>query len=236
MSARLSVLAAFLALAAFAAARPATAATVSGFDPLKAYGDRIVFDVYRGDDRIGRHVVDFRRDGDALAVHTRFDAAVEMLGITVYRFDHHSSASWRDGRLLDLTARTDDDGKDSAVSVNRRGGLLKVRGPDGVDTVSGGTFPSSHWNPGIVHASRLINTLTGNVDNVRIARIGVETVQTNAGPAEATRFRYSGDLHDVDAWYDGDGRWVKLRFRRGGSVIDYRCVQCVNTTRRVAGQ
>ncbi len=223
-------LAAALVLA-LAPAGAAAAAAPADFDPLKAYGERIVFDVYRGEDRIGRHVVRFTRDGGNLGVRAQFNAAVKMIGLTVFRFDYRSDASWRDGALLDLTASTNDDGDRRTVRVDRRNGRLVVSGPDGAETTDQGVFPSNHWHPGAVTGSRLINTLTGDVAEVRISRVGQERIATNAGPVEATRYRFDGDLRDIDVWYDGDGRWEKLRFRENGSVIDYRCVQCVNGPR-----
>lgn len=228
MPVKVPALAAALVLSLLALAPAGVrAAAPADFDPLKAYGNRIVFDVYRGDERIGQHVVSFTRQGGSLDVEARFNAEVEMLGMTVFRFDYHSSADWRDGRLLDLTANTNEDGDRRRVRVFRNDGDLVVRGPDGVK-VAKDALPSNHWNPAAIHASQLINTLTGHIAQVRISPVGTERVDTNAGTVDAKRYRIDGDLRDVEVWYDGDGRWVKLRFREQGNLIDYRCVQCVN--------
>ena len=87
-------------------------------------------------------------------------------------------------------------------------------------------FPTNHWNAGVLGQTRVLNTLTGKINNVSILSKGIETVSTENGPIKATRYVYSGDL-DNEVWYDDLGRWVKMRFKASdGSTINYVCKSC----------
>ena len=219
---RLAVLLALLALPV------APAAATPAFDPLAMYGPELRFRVWRDGSEIGSHVVTFRRDGEAIRADARFDVAVRLLGITVFRYGYAASALWRDGEMARIEATVDDDGTVLALQAERHGDSVIVDGPKGLARFAAPLWPTSHWHPGVLSQSRVLNTLTGGIDAVTITPAGVEVVATNAGPVRAARYRYSGDLRDVEAWYDDAGRWVGLRFPgTDGTLIEYVCDLCV---------
>jgi hypothetical protein len=87
-------------------------------------------------------------------------------------------------------------------------------------------FPTNHWNVDVVNHTLVLNTLTGLLNTVSITAQGSETIPTENGPINATRYSYSGDLKN-EVWYDNEGRWVKMRFEASdGSIIDYVCKRC----------
>ena len=88
-------------------------------------------------------------------------------------------------------------------------------------------IPTNHWNANVVRQKRVLNTLTGNVNNVTLVAKGREAIATERGDVVATRYAYTGDLVDTEVWYDDAGRWVKLRFMgRDGTPIEYVCRRC----------
>ncbi|MDF1721012.1 MAG: DUF6134 family protein [Minwuia sp.] len=199
----------------------------NSFDPLVAYGPEVRFSVWRKGNQIGTHVVQFRRDGDQLDVQIDFQVRVRILGITAYRFEYGSSATWDGSTLTSIDAAVNDDGTEGGVNARRYGEEIVVDGTRGLRRVEGVLFPSNHWHPGVIGQTRVLNTLTGGVGGVSMDLVGQEMVDTAHGEVRADRYLFSGDLHDVDVWYDSDGRWVKLRFlTKGGEQIEYRCEQC----------
>ncbi len=210
---------------AFAAPQP-LAAKSAALDPIQLYGPEIVFDVYRKGERVGRHHVKFDQDGDTVVAESRFDVKIKVLSLTVYEYLYTSRERWKNGQLVSLQARTDDDGDVTKVNATRTGYALMV--DNGIDSqiVSADTYPTTHWNAGVLGATRVINTITGNINDVTIENRGTVTVQTGDIERQATHYAYQGDL-TTEVWYDDDGRWVKMRFPGSdGTMIEYRCVRC----------
>lgn len=206
---------------------PAVATERYGFDPISAYGDRIEFEVLRNGDPIGRHTVDFLPRDGGVQVDAEMNLQIRFLGLTVYRFGYRSSSLWREGRLVEMEALTDDDGEQSRVTALEKNGRLRVSGPAGELSGPLGLFTTDHWNPGVRGSDAVINTITGQVASVIIRDMGADRIEMDAGSRDAARHVYSGDLHDVEVWYDRQGRWVRLRFPdKSGGVIDYRCIRC----------
>lgn len=197
------------------------------FDPIRAYGDRIEFEVLRDGDIVGRHQVNFFPMDDGLQVDAELNLDIRFLGLTVYRFGYRSGSLWQNGRMVELNAVTDDDGEENRVRAVVKGDMMDISGPAGDQMGPAGLYPTDHWNPSVRQSAMVVNTITGQLANVAIKAVGVETVRTGEATRMATRYTYSGDLHDVEVWYDNRGRWVRLRFPdKSGAVIDYRCIRC----------
>lgn len=198
-----------------------------GFDPIAAYGDRIEFEVLRNGDPIGRHTVNFMQLDDGLQVDVEMNLNVGFLGLTVYRFEYRSGSFWQDGLMTELSAFTNDDGDQTRVTAALKDGALSVSGPSGDAMGPLGLMPTDHWNPTVKGSEVVLNTITGQLADVAITQKNAERIDTGAGSRMATRHVYSGDLHDVEVWYDSQGRWVRLRFPdKSDGVIDYRCIRC----------
>src|SRR3546814_1968732 len=67
----------------------------------------------------------FSRRGDDSVVEVAIDIAVDVLGITVFRFTHRAEEVWRGGQLWSLVSDTDDDGTRWRVQAERRNGMLR---------------------------------------------------------------------------------------------------------------
>jgi hypothetical protein len=191
------------------------------------YGDQIRFRVVRDGEPVGTHVVTFTREGGALNVEVAFSLRIDALVFTLYRYDYRSQAVWRDGCLKSLHAAIDDDGERYTVDVRRTKEGLTVSGPLGTDAGPLDLFPTNHWHPGVRDSERVINTLTGRINDVRVVDRGQERVIINGIPEQPARhYAYTGEL-TTEAWYDAAGRWVKMRFAgKDGSAIELICEQC----------
>lgn len=195
-------------------------------EPLAVYGDKILFDVYRGDSKAGFHRVKFTKKGEKLGVESKFRLKIDFLFFTAFQYDYQSTATWANGQLRSLYATIDDDGNLFSVLAVRKLNLFRLNGPDGEIRVEAPLYPTNHWNPAVLEQAQVLNTLTGQINKVQIKAQNRETVITENGRIEATRYAYSGDL-ETEVWYDDAGRWVKMRFKaRDGSTINYVCRRC----------
>lgn len=194
--------------------------------PIQLYGHKILFDVYRKDKRVGFHRVRFSQDAKTLSVESDFQLQLKILYVPVFRYAYRSESLWRMGQLDRLSVTLDDDGKRSSLDATRVGNRIQVDRASGSYMTDAPLFPTNHWNAAVLGQNRVLNTLTGRINSVRIELIVRETVHTERGDVPATRYAYTGDL-ETEVWYDDAGRWVKMRFAgRDGSPIEYICRRC----------
>lgn len=198
-------------------------------DALSLYGNEIYFDVYREDEKVGFHRVGLDKAGEDLLVRSTFELKVDFLFFTAFRYLYRSEARWRRGLLNSLKVTVDDDGRLFTLDSRREGERMTITNPNGRYTANLPLFPTNHWNAAVLGENRVLNTLTGRINNVQIVPTGREAVVTERGRVSATRYTYTGDL-DTEVWYDDAGRWVKMRFKgRDGSNIEYVCRRCQGT-------
>ena len=81
--------------------------------------------------------------------------------------------------------------------------------------------PTMFLTPHSLTGGAYIDTETGGSRNVRVTRVGVETVEVAGRKIQAQRFRVSSSI-TMDLWYDNEGRWVKGGFTARGQDIEYR--------------
>lgn len=196
------------------------------FDPVRAYGGEIIFDIYRKDRLIGAHTVTFEEDGTNLRVRSKSDINIRILGLPLYNFSYSSLEVWQHGQLFSIEAETDDDGDKSMMRAQRHNGMLAVFSATSQSLAPGGIYPTTHWDAGVVNSTQILNTITGQINTITVQDLGIETVETGSGNRLARHFTYRGDL-ETDLWYDIKGHWVKMRFPgNDGVAIEYRCRKC----------
>ncbi len=202
---------------------------VAAVNPITLYGPDMAFDVLRNGKKVGDQTMTFARDGVGdLHVKVQFHIEIDILFIKgAYTFDYSAAEIWRDNQMISMAAQVNDNGKAVKTMARLEGGVFKIEGSQGTTFTDHWLFPTNHWHHGQVDATSLLNTLTGKVVRVTIARKGIDNVETAQGSVEAEHFTYNGDLHDIDVWYDIAGRWVKMSFKaKDGSVIEYICRKC----------
>ncbi|MGB0694264.1 MAG: DUF6134 family protein [Rhodospirillaceae bacterium] len=197
-------------------------------NPIEHYGPEMRFTILRNGDEIGNHVVRFTEQADGVQVTASTRIAVKIAFVTVFRFEYDSTSLWRDGQLVSLRSQTNDDGDVRSVTVQKDpgSGMLTVSGSKGVGTADPDVIPTDHWNPAALGSTVVINTITGGLNAVTTQLSPPQQVETGTGPRMARAMSYRGQLEST-AWYDDQGRWVRLAFgTKDGSQVIYRCDQC----------
>jgi hypothetical protein len=188
-------------------------------------GDEIEFEVLRNGKPVGRHVTRFTREDGYLVVDSKMALSIRVLFIEAYKYRYSATERWCGGHLVRLDATVDANGKRSATSARATGETLEIEGPQGRTSAPLGVFSTNHWHAGVLETRAVINTLTGRVNEVRIARCSTPRPD-GEGPPGAACYDYAGDL-SARVWYDTEGRWVGLAFDgEDGSRFEYRCTSC----------
>ncbi len=191
------------------------------------YPEDLVFDVYRNDSLVGRHISTFDTSDTAVTVESEMTLEVKFLFVTVYRFLYTSSSQWCKESLMQLTAQTNRNGDISEVKVSSVPDGLTIKSVAGNVAVSNNAIPTNHWNPAVLNRKEVINTISGQLNKVSIEPCQSGNAQIEQSAAGAVCYEYSGDL-TTRVWYDARGRWRGLEFKADdGSTITYRCQRCV---------
>lgn len=184
-------------------------------------GDVIQFSVLRKGKPFGTHKVSFTKIGDdQLIAHTEVDLRAGIGPITVYRYQLDATETWRNGELVSLEGRVNDDGDRGSVEAQRQGEQINVKGTGFDGLVPSGILPSSHWNVEQTGVEQILSTGDGELLNVDVKEQGRENVSIGDTRLPATRYLMDSDI-DVSLWYDDAGRWVKLAFSARGQDIEY---------------
>ena len=208
-------------VAVFAGAVSVTAPNMLG--TLKAAlpsAEQIVFQVFRDDDTIGRHTVEFSRQGDDLHVDIDIFLEVNFAFLTLYRYQHQNREVWRGGRLVSIDTATDDDGDTYWVRGEMTEAGLKVEGSSGSFVAPADILPTSYWNADSANKSQFLDTQHGQLIDVSVSPVGTETISVAGRATDAHRYSVRGDLN-LDLWYTADGEWAKTSFEARGAEVSY---------------
>ncbi len=195
--------------------------TVSTAHAAAPGGGRLEFTVLREGDPIGSHVLSFEKNSDALVVTIQTKIEVKVLFITAYHFDHEGREVWRNGRLVELSSNTDDDGTKHTLAVKANGNELTIMGDGQASTAAARIIPASLWHEGILAGGAILNTLHGKQMNITVRDGGRENVTVAGQTVSACHYIIEGDLQR-ELWFDDNQVLVRVRFNGSDdSMIEY---------------
>ena len=169
------------------------------------------FRVYLDDSAIGSHRFTLGKRGEEseLLSEVRFD--VKVLFFTAYRYAHRAAERWRGDCLVSLDARTDDNGRQLAVSR---------------PALEGCVMSFAYWNPQMLRMPRLLNAQTGELETVSITALGDDNIAVRGATVAAKRYRITGPKNPIELWYSASGEWLALDSTvEGGRRLRYRLEQ-----------
>ncbi len=171
---------------------------------------------------IGSHRLHFTRVQNGLDI--RIDVAIKVTfgPITLFRYRLRGIEQWRDGHVVRLAAKTDDDGTRDFMNADRNVEGLWVTGTRATRYLAPpDALPATHWNEAELH-SPWINPQDGRLLRPECKPMGSGPVQRASGPdLTAQHYDISGDVR-MQLWYTNTHHWVGLDFAaRDGSLVRY---------------
>jgi Domain of unknown function (DUF6134) len=186
--------------------------------------ETLEFAIMRKGEQIGTHRIELRRTGKETSVSVETNVEVKVLFVTAYRFQYTATERWVNGRLVALSAETDDNGTQHKLTAALKGATLEVDADGKAAQVDKNIIPASLWNPELVRQSVMLDTQTGQVMPISVVDGGSEEVTVETGPAPAHRYTIKGKFSQ-DVWYDSRGRLVQSQLvAKDGSVITYKLI------------
>lgn len=172
----------------------------------------ITFNVFRGKSLIGTHKLFFEKSETKLNVKIEIKFDVRFLGFILYEYQHINNEIWKNNRLISIKTSTNQNG--SYLECNPR-------------KVGQNVIPTSYWNYSLVENKskvQVLNTQTCKFINLEIKKLGNEMIYNNS--LETIRYNLigeddNGETIDINIWYDTSKRWVKMKFLKDNSTINY---------------
>ena len=180
--------------------------------PLLSKPSNIYFNVYRNDSKIGHHKLTFSESGLELNVLIEIEFIVKFLGINFYSYKHINKEKWKNNRMISIESSTNINGKDLNCKV---------------DDPESSVIPSSYWNYLLVknqNVKQMLNTQDCSIIDIQIRKVGREKIYNKflvADHFKITGKEITGEIVDIDIWYNLKKEWVKMIFKKDDSKIEY---------------
>jgi len=205
-----------------------TANAADGHQPMEWH-----FDVALDGKPIGYHTFDVRHDGPRQILTTEASFDVKFLFITAFRYRHQNTEIWADGCLSSIDAKTDSNGKVYDVRGNAQDDVFDLSGnAASISLKSDCVQTFAYWNPSILEARRLLNSQTGEYEDISTMLEGYESIEVDGQQIAAARYRLSAKAGDIRLWYSRDDQtWLALEApAKGGRTIRYSAVRLPTIT------
>jgi hypothetical protein len=174
-----------------------------------------LYTAYLDDEPIGYHTFEVQKGERTATVITEAEFDVSFMLIPVYSYDHSNRETWKDGCLVNLESRTNDDGEESFVRLVKERELIRIETGDGTQNKTSCIRSFAYWDPELINSSQLLNSQTGEIVNVSYKFVGEEKIQARNNTINANRYLLLGkdgmdnDIH-ISLWYGTDNEWLAL--------------------------
>jgi hypothetical protein len=197
----------------------ASAATIQERAGEVGYWD---FDVYLNDKKVGKHEFTVSEAEGVKQVQSEASFKYKILFIPAYSYEHNAAERWAGNCLAAFDASTNANGDRIRVSGEQsESGFLVTRDGNPV-ALPECVMTFAYWNPDFLEQSRLLNPQTGEYVDVRVEKVGNETLEVRGQSVAATRFRLTAYEVDLTIWYSTNNEWLALEsVAKGGHIIRY---------------
>lgn len=180
---------------------------------------RLAYEISRKGKPLGFQTIDFSRsEAGELIVDIHIEIDFKLGPIPLFRYLHDNREVWRDGTLLSLKSKTDNNGDDVKVDLTLNGNRYVGNGAKFADNLEAPLMSTSYFNPNFIRQKAIISSQDGRLLETKIETLGPEMLTVRGQQIQATRFRLSGKLR-IDIWYTDAGEWVQTTFERGGNKL-----------------
>jgi hypothetical protein len=171
---------------------------------------------------IGEHDFVLARHGDEVVVDNVAHFKVVVAFIPLYVYDHQNHEVWRNGCVVTVSSRTNDNGRKDFVQGAAQGAAFEVRSARGSLTLPACVRTFAYWDESLLAQSPLLNSQTGEFQSVALTAGGVESVNVRGQTLAAKRYSLKGPHLTIDVWYADSGDWVALESKlESGRTLRY---------------
>ena len=218
-------------LQSLVAASALSVISITGAAAAETYQADWRFEVLLNDKPIGFHSFSLTGQGERQTLTTEAQFDVKFLFIDAFRYRHDNTEIWGNGCLDSINATTDSNGDFLSVRGQRFENSFRLEG-EPAEPLPGDCIQTfAYWNPDILDSSQLLNSQTGELEEVTVTRESLDVVNINGKSVEAIRYRLQAKSGAITLWYSNDEsrRWLALEApAKGGRTLRYIPVRIPN--------
>jgi Family of unknown function (DUF6134) len=176
-----------------------------------------VFDIVRGDDKIGTEAIDIDHQNDTTTVKVKTDISVKVMYIEAYHFEQSYDETWKSGQLVAFKSHTNDNGTKHVVDVKAAADKLSMDADGKHRDLPKTAAPVSLWRKDAIHQSEGFDIDTGKRRSIKMTDLGEEVLAMHGGPHHTQHYKIADTLdgdYERDLWFDGE---VLVRYKLIGS-------------------
>jgi hypothetical protein len=166
-----------------------------------------VFDIVRGNDKIGTDTIDIERQNDTTTVKIKTDVSVKVMFIEAYRYEHSCNEVWKNGQLIAFKSQTNDNGTKHSVDVTAQPDKLSMQADGKYVELPKATAPESLWDKDAINRFDAFDPDTGKRMSIKVTDLGTEPLTIHGVSHQAHHYKVADTLTGEfarDLWYDGD--------------------------------
>ena len=195
--------------------------------------NKIEFDIYRNNKHIGKHIFEFKKKDNEIAVESEINFEIKKLGVVLYKYHVRGTEYYRDGKLIKFNSKTNQNGKEKYVNLKADKDKLIIDGSSFKGVVSEKFLLGTWWNHSIVKAPAQISAVSGRIIEQKVKFLGKEEIKLGNKTFKTLHFNFSstdkklkkGKRLNTDIWYEEETlNWVKASFEKKGKW-EYKLVE-----------
>jgi hypothetical protein len=166
-----------------------------------------VFDIVRGNDKIGTDTIDIERQSDTTTIKIKKDVSVKVMFIEAYRYEHSCNETWKNGQLVAFKSRTNDNGTKHSIDVTAAPDKLSMDADGKHSDLPKTAAPESLWGKDAIHQLDAFDPDTGKPMSIKVTDLGNEALTIHGVTHQTQHYKIadtlSGDFAR-EVWFDGD--------------------------------
>ena len=180
------------------------------------------FRVFLDDSEIGYHRVTLNYQQQIKRVNVEADFKVKFLFFTAFRYQHKAEEVWSDSCLTDIKATTNNNGDSLFIRKNNKSANFKLLSHAGEQQLEGCVRSFAYWDVELLKADHLLNTKSGEIEEVKLHKLGDSVLQFEDKNIPAIKYRLSLKDKSIDLWYSANMNWLALQSEtEGGYQLSY---------------
>jgi hypothetical protein len=172
---------------------------------------------------IGSHQFTVSQANGQQTIQTDASFDVKVLFVNLYRYRHQNTEVWQGNCLRSINAETDANGTQFSVAGQANDSYFQVNTGSTEKELPACIMTFAYWNPAFLTEDKLLNSQTGEYEDVTISRVGEESLRVNDETVAAVKYLIDLKAGPITLWYGAsDFRWLALEsVAAGGRTLRY---------------